>query len=69
MQWQHGLGDVVSTLIASGLRLEFLHEHAFTFYPQFPVLQQTTQGIYRIPAGRPQVPLVYSLRASKQELR
>ncbi|WP_239513682.1 bifunctional 2-polyprenyl-6-hydroxyphenol methylase/3-demethylubiquinol 3-O-methyltransferase UbiG [Streptosporangium sp. 'caverna'] len=66
VQWQHGLGDVVSTLVASGLRLEFLHEHAFTFYPQFPVLQQTVQGIYRIPAGQPQVPLVYSLRAAKQ---
>ncbi|BAJ32619.1 putative methyltransferase [Kitasatospora setae KM-6054] len=48
VQWQHGLGDVVSALAAAGLRLEFLHEHA--------------HGHFRLPAG-PRLPLVYSLRA------
>ncbi|MFJ9690910.1 class I SAM-dependent methyltransferase [Kitasatospora sp. NPDC101183] len=52
VQWQHGIGEVVSALAAAGLRLDFLHEH--------------DHGHYRLPAG-PRVPLVYTLRATKGE--
>ncbi|MFF4755332.1 class I SAM-dependent methyltransferase [Streptomyces sp. NPDC002514] len=50
VEWQHGLGEVVSALAAAGLRLEFLHEH--------------DHGHFRLPAGQ-RVPLVYTLRATK----
>ena len=53
VEWQHGIGDVVSALAAAGLRLDFLHEH--------------DHGHFRLPAGLG-VPLVYSLRAAKPDL-
>ncbi|WP_344329703.1 class I SAM-dependent methyltransferase [Kitasatospora putterlickiae] len=63
VEWQHGLGEVVSALVAAGLRIEFLHEHDFTVFARFPVLEH--HGVFRFPEGRPRVPLMYSLRASK----
>ncbi|MEU1285591.1 class I SAM-dependent methyltransferase [Kitasatospora sp. NPDC005856] len=49
VQWQHGLGEVVTALTGAGLRLDFLHEHA--------------HGHFRVPAGSP-APQSYSLRAT-----
>jgi SAM-dependent methyltransferase len=64
VQFDHGLGDIVSALIGAGLRLEFLHEHEMTLFERFKVLQQR-DGAYWLPEGQPRVPLMYSLRASK----
>ncbi|MFJ8430974.1 class I SAM-dependent methyltransferase [Kitasatospora sp. NPDC094019] len=63
VEWQHGIGEVLSALVAEGLRVEFLHEHDFTLFPRFPVLERD-RG-FRFPAGQPRVPLMYSIRASK----
>lgn len=51
IEWQHGIGEVVSAVAAAGLRLEFLHEH--------------DHGHFRFPAGTSGIPQVYSLRATK----
>lgn len=64
VEWQHGIGEVVSALTATGLRLEFLHEHDHTLFARFPDLEEQS-GVYRYPADRPRVPLMYSLRAGK----
>jgi SAM-dependent methyltransferase len=66
IEWQHGLGEVVSALVAAGLRLGFLHEYDFSLFPRFPILDKGDSG-YRFPAGQPRVPLLYSLRATKAE--
>ncbi|MER7706726.1 methyltransferase [Kitasatospora sp. NPDC097605] len=63
VDWQHGIGEVVSALVAAGLRIEFLHEHDFTVFARFPVLEH--DGVFRLPEGQPRVPLMYSLRASR----
>lgn len=57
VQWQHGLGEVVSALTAAGLRLEFLREHDFSLFARFPVLEQ--RDGFRFPEGQPRVPLLY----------
>ncbi|WP_188187151.1 class I SAM-dependent methyltransferase [Nonomuraea sp. SYSU D8015] len=62
LQYQHGLGEVVSAVTAAGLRLEFLHEHDHTLFRRFATLSQDDTG-YRAPEGAPRVPLMYSLRA------
>jgi SAM-dependent methyltransferase len=67
-EWQHGLGEIVSALIGTGLRLEFLHEHDFSLFKRFTSFERSTDGItevYRFPAGQPRVPLMYSLCARK----
>ena len=42
IEWVHTLGDVVSAIIAAGLRIGFLHEHPQTLFRLFPWL--TTQA-------------------------
>lgn len=74
MEWRHPLGDVVSAVAATGLRVEFLHEHDFTLFEQLPglVAGPDTSGageragrVFRLPEGQARVPLLYSLRASR----
>jgi SAM-dependent methyltransferase len=63
IEWHHGLGDTVSALIASGFRIELLHEHDHTLFPRWPLLQRDGD-IWRLPEGTPSIPLMYSLRAT-----
>ncbi|MER6817768.1 hypothetical protein ABT299_51690 [Spirillospora sp. NPDC000708] len=64
VQFHHGIGEVVSALAAAGLRVDFLHEHDHTLFRRFTSLERDG-AIYRLPAGRPRVPLMYSLRATR----
>ena len=64
VDWQHGLGDVVSALIAADLRIELLHEHDYTLFPRFPHLLVEGDR-YRLPPDQPRIPMIYSIRASK----
>jgi SAM-dependent methyltransferase len=61
--WRHSLGDVLSALAQAGLRIAALREYPYTFWRQFPVLRQDTDGWWRWPDGAPQVPMLYSLLA------
>ncbi|QDY78082.1 class I SAM-dependent methyltransferase [Streptomyces qinzhouensis] len=64
VEWQHPIGDVVSALCATGLRLEFLHEHDVSLFNRFDSLEKR-DGYLRFPVGQPRVPLMYSLKASR----
>jgi SAM-dependent methyltransferase len=63
MEWNHGLGAVVSALITAGLRIEFLHEHDYTLFARWPFLEREPGEIYRLPKRTPSLPLMYSLLA------
>ena len=65
VEWNHGLGAVVSALVAAGLRVEFLHEHDHTLFAVWPFLEREADGTYRLPKGTPSLPLMYSLLGSK----
>ncbi|GAB2523692.1 methyltransferase domain-containing protein [Nocardiopsis aegyptia] len=69
VEWRHPLGDVVTALAGAGLRVEFLHEHPFTLFQRYPGLRRDGNGVYRFPPDRPQVPLMYSLRARQRNVR
>ncbi len=64
-EWHHPLSDVVSALIGAGLTLEFLHEHEHTYFPRWPFLEKSGSDTYKIPEGRPRIPLTYSLLARR----
>jgi SAM-dependent methyltransferase len=64
VEWHHGIGDVVSALVAAGLRIELLHEHDYTLFPRWPFLQKAGDHSYHMPPELPSLPLMYSLRAS-----
>jgi 2-polyprenyl-3-methyl-5-hydroxy-6-metoxy-1,4-benzoquinol methylase len=63
VQFQHGLGEIVSALAAAGLRIEFLHEFGFDTFGRFGSLQRRDDGTYWLPPERPRVPMIFSLRA------
>lgn len=72
--WQHTLGDVVSAVAATGLRLEFVHEFDFTLFEQIPGMVKGPDSsgangspatVFRLPEGAPRAPLLFSLRAAR----
>jgi SAM-dependent methyltransferase len=64
-EWAYPLGEVVSELIAAGLRIQFLHEWPFTCNPMFPFLVESEKGLWRMPEGMKSLPLQFSIRAQK----
>ena len=64
-EWIHPIGDIVSSLINAGLQVEFLHEHAFSVFEQFPFLVVDKPGIWKFPQEPAPIPLMFSLRATK----
>ena len=66
-EWFHPVGEVVTSLIQARLRLEFLHEHPEITWRAMPYLVPGAPGQYRMPEGRPNIPLSFSLLAVKPE--
>lgn len=54
----------MSALAGAGLRVGFLHEFDHTLFPRHRGLEREGTA-YRLPGGRPRVPLMYSLKAGK----
>lgn len=63
----HTLGEIVSAIAGSGLTIEFLHEHDYTLFPRWPILEKSGFDTYRLPEAVPSLPLMFSLRATKSE--
>ena len=64
-EWIHSLGDSVNCLVSAGLRIEFLHEFPFNVWKRFPFLEQGEDGLWRMKRGKPQIPLLFSIKATK----
>jgi SAM-dependent methyltransferase len=63
--WIHPLGDVVTSLIASGMTLDWLHEHGTVTWRMFRILVEDGSGLYRWP-DKPWLPLAFSLSATRR---
>jgi len=64
-EWNHPLGEVVTSLIEAGLELEYLHEFPYTRGLRFPFLEYGDDGWQRIRGHEDDYPLSYSVRARK----
>lgn len=65
-QWNHTLGDVVNALTAEKLKIEFIHEFPFTSYEQYPgLVKQNSKGQFVFKNKKIQIPLLFSLKATK----
>ena len=51
-EWTHTLGEIVSSLTAAGLRIEFLHEFPLCAYQALSLMTQDEHGWWRLP-GEP----------------
>ncbi len=61
--WMYRLGDVVSAIAATGLRIEFLHEFAGCIHRHFPFMKQGSDGLWHIEDDP--IPTIFSLKATK----
>lgn len=64
-EWTHPVSSVITAVLGAGLALESFHEHDFTLFERWPFLERHDDFTYRMPADRPRLPLLYSLRARK----
>lgn len=64
--WNHSLGEVISSLVSSGLKLEFLNEFPFSVYDCFSNTVKGTDGRWRIEGLEDIIPLMYSIKAVKK---
>lgn len=62
-EWQHSLSEIFMSLINSGLKIEFFHEHSFTVWQQFAWIKKCEDGYYRLDED---IPLLFSLKARKE---
>jgi 2-polyprenyl-3-methyl-5-hydroxy-6-metoxy-1,4-benzoquinol methylase len=62
-QWMYRLGDIVSAIAATGLRIEFMHEYAECIYQHFPFMKRGADGQWHI-EGDP-IPTIFSIKATR----
>ncbi|MFW9902796.1 MAG: class I SAM-dependent methyltransferase [Candidatus Thorarchaeota archaeon] len=63
--WVHDMGSIVNSLIKTELRIDFLHEYPFVAWKMFPFLEQKEDGWWYLPEKFQQIPLTFSLKATK----
>jgi SAM-dependent methyltransferase len=64
-EWDHPFSDIITALLASGLRLDFVHEHEVLPWRKFPMMVPAGDRAYRLPDGHTPMPLAFSLKAWK----
>lgn len=65
ISWNHGLGEVVNSLISNGLQINSLDEYDYSPYNCFNQTEEFETGKFRIKHLGNKIPMVYSLLASK----
>ncbi|MGE0667555.1 MAG: class I SAM-dependent methyltransferase [Sphingomonadales bacterium] len=65
LEWNHDLGSVVTALVRAGMTVSELRETDASYIQSFPFMVQGDDGLWRAPAGRPNMPIMYTLRAAK----
>ena len=59
------IGEVVTAIASRGLVVRSLGEHDVTLFPRWPWLEHHGFDTYRQPAGRPRLPLIWTLLAAR----
>jgi SAM-dependent methyltransferase len=64
--WDHSLGEIITALINAGLRIESLEELPYLYWAaDFLVESEPGSGRFVLPPGVGELPLAFSLRATK----
>ncbi len=64
-EWSHPVSEVMAALRVSGLTVTEFKEYPFTTFMARPGMVRRKDGLWRMPAGAPLLPLTYYLRAVK----
>jgi SAM-dependent methyltransferase len=69
VMWNHGIGEVVNSLLANGLEIKALAEYDYSPYDCFNKTKKIGSKKYRIEHLEDKIPMVYSIVAKKISLR
>jgi SAM-dependent methyltransferase len=61
--WNHGLSEVVNSLIEAGLQIDYLNEYDESPYDVFPDLIKTDSGMYKMKEQL--FPMIFEIKATK----
>ena len=64
-EFAHGIGEILSALMEAGLTLTYFKEHDSLAWALWSMMQEGPDRMYRLPAGHPNLPLSFSLKARK----
>ncbi len=64
-EWPHGLGEIVTALLKTGLRLDFVREHPYSTHPYPPFVEEDRPGRYIWKKHPDAFPLLFSIKATK----
>jgi len=64
-EWVHPTSEIINALIDEGLRIDFMHEFPYCFFPIHPAMELREDGYWYLPEKDFNVPMLFSLKASK----
>ncbi len=64
--WNHGISEVVNSLITNKLELNFLNEYEYSPYDCFDNMIEFESGKFRIKHLQKKIPMVYAIVATKK---
>ncbi len=63
--WQHTFEDIIGALVRAGLVIEELREFPLLAWKYTPGMVEREPGLFGLPEGQPEVPLMFTLMARK----
>jgi ubiquinone/menaquinone biosynthesis C-methylase UbiE len=63
VSWNHGIGEVITSLLATGLNIESFNEYDYSPYNCFKDMDEFEPGRFRTKAHGDKLPMVYSVSA------
>jgi ubiquinone/menaquinone biosynthesis C-methylase UbiE len=64
-EWMHTLQEIFGALLNAGLRIQAFHEYPFSMYQKFPWLSKSDDGWWRPTDESISIPMLFSLKATK----
>lgn len=64
-EWSHSLSEVANSVIGAGLTLEYLNEFPFSCYRALECMTQGADGWWRLPERFRDLPMLFSIKATK----
>lgn len=65
-EWNHPISGIINALAKAGLRIEFFNEFNFSSYQAMPFLVQGEGGRWYLPENKDLIPMMFSIKATKQ---
>lgn len=63
--WQHTLSEIIGSLLGAGLTIEQFAEYPVVAWKVLEFMEQDDGGLWRMPSGTGDIPLMFSLSASR----